>query len=126
MRPGAAARPGGIYVTTVDKAASHNVGSDIDVVLSSRPPSPVRDAAADVESAAAAHGLLPAGQSRFTGHGQGRSPRRTIADLRRGWFVTLAPGDPLADGFATRLAHLPDQERPRPDPVFSLRSFRKA
>ena len=62
-------RPGGIYVTTVDKAASHNVGSDIDVVLSSRPPSPVRDAAADVESAAAAHGLLPAGQSRFTGHG---------------------------------------------------------
>ncbi|MFJ8591288.1 class I SAM-dependent methyltransferase [Streptomyces sp. NPDC093598] len=119
-------RPGGVYVTTVDKAASHNVGSDIDVVLSSRPPSPVRDAAADIESCAAAHGLAPAGQARFTGYGQGRSPRRTIADLRRGWFVTLPPGDPLADGFATRLSSLPDQDRPRPDPVFSLRSFRKA
>ncbi|MFI6370338.1 class I SAM-dependent methyltransferase [Streptomyces sp. NPDC050546] len=118
-------RPGGVYVTTVDKAASHNVGSDIDVVLSSRPPSPVRDAAADVVSCAAAHGLVPAGQARFRGHGQGRSPRRTVADLRRGWFVTLPPGDPLAEGFALRLAQLPDQDVPRPDPVFSLRAFRK-
>ncbi|MET9391114.1 class I SAM-dependent methyltransferase [Streptomyces sp. NPDC006624] len=118
-------RPGGVYVTTVDKAASHNVGSDIDVVLSSRPPSPVRDAAADVEAHAAAHGLVPAGQARFRGHGQGRSPRRTVADLRRGWFVTLPPGDPLADGFAARLRRLPDQDRPRPDPVFGLRAFRK-
>ncbi|MET9759225.1 class I SAM-dependent methyltransferase [Streptomyces sp. NPDC006372] len=118
-------RPGGFYVTTVDKAASHNVGSDIDVVLASRPPSPVRDAAAEVERHATGHGLVPAGQARFRGHGQGRSPRRTVADLRRGWFVTLPPGDPLADGFALRLARLPDQDRPRPDPVFSLRSFRK-
>ncbi|WP_037834950.1 class I SAM-dependent methyltransferase [Streptomyces sp. NRRL S-481] len=118
-------RPGGVYVTTVDKAASHNVGSDIDVVLASRPPSPVRDAAEAVESYAARHGLVPAGQACFRGHGQGRSPRRTVADLRRGWFVTLPPGDPLADGFATRLAQLPDQDRPRPDPVFTLRAFRK-
>ncbi|MGC5035967.1 class I SAM-dependent methyltransferase [Streptomyces sp. DT190] len=118
-------RPGGVYVTTVDKAASHNVGSDIDVVLSSRPPSPVWDAAADVEAHAAAHGLVPAGQARFTGHGQGRSPRRTIADLRRGWFVTLPPGEPLAEEYAERLARLPDQDRPRPDPVFSLRAFCK-
>ncbi|MER8224215.1 class I SAM-dependent methyltransferase [Streptomyces sp. NPDC094143] len=118
-------RPGGVYVTTVDKAASHNVGSDIDVVLSPRPPSPARDAAADVEAHAAAHGLVPAGRARFTGHGQGRSPRRTIADLRRGWFVTLPPGEPLAEEFARRLARLPDQDRPRPDPVFSLRAFRK-
>ncbi|MBR8638749.1 class I SAM-dependent methyltransferase [Streptomyces tuirus] len=119
-------RPGGVYVTTVDKAASHNVGSDIDVVLASRPPSPIRDRAADVESYAAGHGLVQAGQACFTGHGQGRSPRRTVADLRRGWFVTLPPGDPLAEGFATRLTELPDQDRPRPDPVFSLRAFRKA
>ncbi|MFC9126157.1 class I SAM-dependent methyltransferase [Streptomyces sp. NPDC057099] len=118
-------RPGGVYVTTVDKAASHNVGSDIDVVLSSRPPSPIRDGAADVVAGAAGHGLVPAGQTCFRGHGQGRSPRRTVADLRRGWFVTLPPGDPLADGFATRLAELPDQDRPRPDPVFTLRAFRK-
>ncbi|MYR55690.1 methyltransferase domain-containing protein, partial [Streptomyces sp. SID625] len=35
-------RPGGVYVTTVDKAAAHNVGSDIDAALASRPPSPAR------------------------------------------------------------------------------------
>ncbi|GAA1427117.1 class I SAM-dependent methyltransferase [Streptomyces thermospinosisporus] len=118
-------RPGGVYVTTVDKAAAHNVGSDIDAVLAARPRSPVRDAAADVEACAARHGLVPAGQARFRGHGQGRSPRRTLADLRRGWFVTIPPDSPLADRMASRLAALPDQDRPRPDPVFTLRAFRK-
>ncbi|WP_031475884.1 class I SAM-dependent methyltransferase [Streptomyces bicolor] len=118
-------RPGGVYVTTVDKAAAHNVGSDIDAVMASRPRRPALDQAARVESYALDHGLVPAGQSSFTGHGQGRSPRRTVADLRRGWFVTLPPGDPRADGFAARLARLPDQDRPRPDPVFTLRAFRK-
>ncbi|MFC4504284.1 MULTISPECIES: class I SAM-dependent methyltransferase [Streptomyces] len=118
-------RPGGVYVTTVDKGASHNVGSDIDGVLASRPPRPASDAAALVESYAVGCGLVPAGQTRFPGRGQGRSPRRAIADLRRGWFVTLPPGHPLADGFAARLAALPDQERPRPEPQFTLRAFRK-
>ncbi|MGW0947357.1 class I SAM-dependent methyltransferase [Streptomyces sp. NPDC002623] len=118
-------RPGGTYVTTVDKGASHNVGSDIDVVLASRPRRPASDTAALVESYAVGCGLVPAGQARFPGRGQGRSPRRAIADLRRGWFVTLPPGHPLADDFAARLAALPDQDRPRPDPAFTLRAFRK-
>ncbi|MEU3947559.1 class I SAM-dependent methyltransferase [Streptomyces sp. NPDC029526] len=118
-------RPGGVWVTTVGKGASHNVGSDIDAVLAARPPSPVHDGPDAVAAHAAGLGLRPAGQGRFTGHGQGRSPRRTIADLRRGWFVTLPPGDPRADGFADRLSRLPDQDRPRPDPVFHLRAFRK-
>ncbi|WP_053740582.1 class I SAM-dependent methyltransferase [Streptomyces sp. NRRL WC-3618] len=119
-------RPGGVYVTTVDKGASHNVGSDIDAVLASRPWRAPPDAAAVVEAHAVGHGLVPVGEARFRGHGQGRSPRRTVADLRRGWFMTLPPGDPLADGFAARLGALPDQDRPRPDPVFTLRAFRKA
>lgn len=118
-------RPGGVYVTTVDKGASHNVGSDIDVVLASRPRRAASDASALVEAHAAGCGLLPAGRARFAGRGQGRSPRRAIADLRRGWFVTLPPGHPLADGFAARLAALPDQERPRPEPEFTLMAFRK-
>ncbi|MEU1053859.1 methyltransferase domain-containing protein [Streptomyces sp. NPDC005876] len=118
-------RPGGVYVTTVDKGAAHNVGSDIDAVLAARPPSLPPDTGRAVEAYAREHGLLPAGRARFTGHGQGRSPRRTIADLRRGWFMTLPPGTPLADLFAARLAALPDQDRPRPDPVFALRAFRK-
>lgn len=118
-------RPGGVYVTTVDKAAAHNVGSDIDAVLAARPRSPAMDEAARVRSYAHDHGLLPVGSTRFTGHGQGRSPRRTVADLRRGWFGTLPPGAPLSEEFAARLSTLPDQDRPRPDPVFTLVAFRK-
>ena len=117
---------GGVYVTTVDKAAAHDVGSDIDAVLAPRPRRPAPDAAPLVQSYAAAHLLTPAGQARFTGRGQGRSPRRTAADLRRGWFTRLPPGDPLTERFAARLEALPDQELPRPDPVFSVRAFRKA
>ncbi|WP_055710691.1 class I SAM-dependent methyltransferase [Streptomyces torulosus] len=118
-------RPGGVYITTVDKGAAHNVGSDIDAVLATRPRSPATDTSAAVEKYADEHGLRPVGEARFPGRGQGRSPRRALMDLRRGWFVTLPPGDPLADDFAVRLAALPDQDRPRPDPEFSLRAFRK-
>ncbi|MFF7135830.1 ubiquinone/menaquinone biosynthesis C-methylase UbiE [Streptomyces sp. SAI-126] len=119
-------RPGGVYVTTVDKAAAHDVGSDIDAVLAPRPRRPAPDAASLVESYAAAHLLHPAGQARFPGLGQGRSPRRTAADLRRGWFTLLPPGDPVTERFAQRIEELPGQELPRPEPVFSLRAFRKA
>ncbi|QHA07781.1 methyltransferase domain-containing protein [Streptomyces broussonetiae] len=118
-------RPGGIYVTTVDKAAAHDVGSDIDSVLASRPRRPAQDAAATVTAHAARHGLEPAGATSFRGVGQGRSPRATIADLRRGWFTQLAPDGPRTEEFATRLAGLPDQDRPRPDPVFEVRAYRK-
>jgi len=119
-------RPGGVYVTTVDKGPSHNVGSDIDAVMAARPASPVPDASGLVEAYAAEAGLSPVGETRFIGRGQGRSPRRAITDLRRGWFMTLPPGHPLAPGFEERLAALPDQERPRPEPEFRLRAFRKA
>ncbi|MCF3136592.1 class I SAM-dependent methyltransferase [Streptomyces olivochromogenes] len=118
-------RPGGVYVTTVDKAAAHDVGSDIDVVLAPRPRRPAHDAAATVAAHAADHGLLPAGRATFPGLGQGRTPRGTIADLRRGWFTVLRPDDPLTERLAERLAALPDQDRPRPDPRFSVRAFRK-
>lgn len=118
-------RPGGVYVTTVDKAAAHDVGSDIDAVLVPRPRRPAPDAGPRVEAYAAAQGLVDAGRARFPGRGQGRSPRRTAADLRRGWFTLLPPGDPRTDALAARLEALPDQDRPRADPVFALRAFRK-
>ncbi|KUN03426.1 methyltransferase [Streptomyces yokosukanensis] len=118
-------RPGGIYVTTVDKAAAHDVGSDIDAVLAPRPRRTAQDAAATVTGHAVRHGLRPAGDGVFRGVGQGRSPRATIADLRRGWFTMLPPGQSRTEEFATRLSRLPDQDRPRPDPVFAVRAFRK-
>ncbi|MDN3021971.1 class I SAM-dependent methyltransferase [Streptomyces sp. S.PB5] len=118
-------KPGGVYVTTVDKAAAHDVGSDIDTVLAPRPRRPAPDAGPRVAAYAAAQGLVDAGRARFQGVGQGRSPRRTAADLRRGWFTMLPPGDPRTDAFAARLEALPDQDRPRADPVFALRAFRK-
>ncbi|WP_405905787.1 MULTISPECIES: class I SAM-dependent methyltransferase [unclassified Streptomyces] len=118
-------RPGGAYVTTVDKTAAHDVGSDIDAVLAPRPRRPAQDRAERVESYAVEHGLVPVGRARFRGHGQGRSPRSTVADLRRGWFTQLAPDDPVTERFAARLAGLPRQEVPRPDPEFTLLAFRK-
>jgi SAM-dependent methyltransferase len=118
-------RPGGVYVTTVDKADAHDVGSDIDAVLASRPRRPAKDAAGTVTAHAVRHGLEPAGHTAFPGVGQGRSPRTTIADLRRGWFTQLPPGDARTEEYAARLAELPHQDRPRPDPSFSLRAFRR-
>ncbi|MGW5655715.1 class I SAM-dependent methyltransferase [Streptomyces humi] len=118
-------RPGGVYVTTVDKAAAHDVGSDIDAVLADRPRRPAPDAAADVTAHARDSGLSPAGQAAFVGLGQGRSPRSTIADLRRGWFTLLRAGDPRIEEFSGRLAALPDQDRPRPDPRFGVLAFSK-
>lgn len=118
-------RPGGVFVTTVDKAAAHDVGSDIDAVLAPRPMGPAIDRAQAVEAYAAARGLTPAGGARFRGHGQGRTPRSTVEDLRRGWFTRVPPDSPLAARLAEGLAALPDQEVPRPDPRFTLTSFRK-
>ncbi|NEB49071.1 SAM-dependent methyltransferase, partial [Streptomyces sp. SID339] len=65
------------------------------------------------------------GRARFRGHGQGRSPRSTVDDLRRGWFTQIPPDGPLAARFAERLAALPDQDVARPDPHFGLRAYRK-
>jgi SAM-dependent methyltransferase len=116
-------RPGGVWVTTVDKAAAHNVGSDIDATLADRPPSPARDIADVVAGHAVTCGLVPAGEAGFQGVGQGRSPRSTLADLERGWFGQLPPGGAMAELYAGRLRALPDQERRRPDPRFKLRAF---
>ncbi|MFI6622866.1 class I SAM-dependent methyltransferase [Streptomyces sp. NPDC050528] len=118
-------RPGGVYITTVDKAAAHDVGSDIDAVLAPRPRRPAQDHRDDIRAYAAEHGLHPAGTATFRGHGQGRSPRSTVVDLHRGWFTMLPPGEPLTERFAAQLESLPDQERPRADPEFTILAFRK-
>ncbi|WP_369250296.1 methyltransferase domain-containing protein [Streptomyces sp. R41] len=114
-------RPGGVLVTTVDKAASHHVGSDIDALAAPYREERATDEAELVTAYAAEHGLLPSGTARFRGHGQGRIPRRLARCVRDG-EIYAAGGTTLAE----RIEALPDPDSPRPDPEFTLRAFRKA
>ncbi|MEU8529496.1 MULTISPECIES: class I SAM-dependent methyltransferase [Streptomyces] len=117
--------PGGVFVATVDKDAAHDVGSDIDAVLR-----PYRSTAAGTDRAdriaayAAAHGLAPAHDTTFAGHGQGHSPRGVSERLRAGYFASWFRGDPATtDAIAAELAALPHQDRPRADPAYRLAAY---
>lgn len=83
-------RPGGVFVTTVDKAAGQDVGGNIDAVLAPHLGARPVDAAALVAGYAAGHGLEPAGEAGFAGHGQGRTPLRT-ARSRTPWPTGPVP-----------------------------------
>ncbi|MEV6331885.1 class I SAM-dependent methyltransferase [Streptomyces sp. NPDC051909] len=118
-------RPGGVLLTTVDKDACHDVGSDIDALLRPhRAPDAGSDRAARITAYAAAHGLEPASGTEFTGHGQGATPRGTAAKLRRGYYASWYRGTPAdTDALCVALAALPDQDRPRPDPAYRLAHY---
>ncbi|MEU6929521.1 class I SAM-dependent methyltransferase [Streptomyces sp. NPDC046374] len=120
-------RPGGVLVATVDKDAAHDVGSDIDALLRPhRAPGTGSDRAGLVTAHAAAHGLVPAPGTTFTGHGQGTTPRGTAEKLRRGYYASWFHGTPATvDRLTTALAALPDQDRPRADPEYRLALFVK-
>ncbi|MET9649970.1 class I SAM-dependent methyltransferase [Streptomyces sp. NPDC006460] len=115
-------RPGGALIVTVDKDAAHDVGSDVDRVLRPyRTHERSTDRADRVTAEAAAHGLDPAGETRFTGHGQGNTPRRVAGNLRRGHYASWFRGDAATVGaLCAALADLPDQDRPRDDPEYRL------
>ncbi|QNA76112.1 class I SAM-dependent methyltransferase [Streptomyces sp. So13.3] len=66
-------RPGGVFLTTVDKDLAHGVDSDIDALLAPHLIPDAYDEAAAVVGWAAGHGLRPGAETSFTGHGQGRS-----------------------------------------------------
>ena len=121
-------KPGGLFVTTVDKDAGHDVDSDIDAVLRPhRSFAAASDRAGLIEEYAAAGGLRPAGRARFAGHGQGRSPRGAaqalVAGRFRSWFTDQ--DGTTARELAERLARLPGQDVRRPDPSYALYAFRK-
>ncbi|ROQ35367.1 methyltransferase family protein [Streptomyces sp. PanSC19] len=118
-------RPGGVLVVTVDKDAAHDVGSDVDAILRPhRSAGAASDRADLITASAAAHGLHPGPGTRFTGHGQGSTPRDTVRKLRAGYFASWFTGDPATtETLAAALAALPDQDRRRPDPRYRLASF---
>ncbi|MGD6742211.1 class I SAM-dependent methyltransferase [Streptomyces sp. BH106] len=111
-------RPGGVFVTTVDKAAAHLVGSDVCALVEPYRHRPPTDATARITSIAAEHGLRPHGSATFVGHGQGRTPARLASDVRAGRMYARGGED-----LASRLEALPDPEAPRPDPTYTLLAF---
>ncbi|WP_037908141.1 class I SAM-dependent methyltransferase [Actinacidiphila yeochonensis] len=121
-------RPGGVLVATVDKAAGHDMDSDMARLLAPHRVrrAPASDAAPRVLAVAAEHGLRRAGEARFTGHGQGRSPARLAGDIADGRFASeLALDAEQTGALARELALLPQPEVPRADPVFRLLALRK-
>ncbi|MEV6794375.1 class I SAM-dependent methyltransferase [Streptomyces sp. NPDC051320] len=117
-------RPGGVFITTVDKDEGHDVGSDIDAVLAphrSRNPS---DRADLIERYAAGHGMRPVGEASFTGYGQGRTPSATAEDVLLGRYASrLAVRGAAAERLAGELVALPAPGIRRPDPVHRLIAF---
>lgn len=120
-------RPGGVFVTTVDKDAAHDVASDIDATfVPYLVPTPA-DGTDLVVARAAEGGLEVVGEASFTGHGQGRSPVSVARGVRRGYYASrlVLPGD-AAGQLVRSLAALPDQDRKRADPEYRLLAFRRS
>jgi ubiquinone/menaquinone biosynthesis C-methylase UbiE len=123
-------RPGGLLITTVGKdEAAYSQADDAAAIVE-----PVRarfdheqtDSLDRVRDIGRRYGLALAAQTTFTGFGQGLSPRRWLKLLGRdgiGW--TAAAGRERRDALCAALKALPDQDRPRPDPVYRLVALRK-
>uniref|UniRef100_UPI000B17BE09 class I SAM-dependent methyltransferase n=1 Tax=Peterkaempfera griseoplana TaxID=66896 RepID=UPI000B17BE09 len=119
-------RPGGVLITTVDKDSAHDVGCDIDALFAPFRRDVAHDAAAAVTGHGARHGLVPCGETVFTGHGQGRSPRSAAEAVRADRLrsvLALTPGRTAA--LLRDLAALPGQTQRRPDPVYRLLALRR-
>ncbi|MEU2022266.1 methyltransferase domain-containing protein [Streptomyces sp. NPDC016469] len=119
-------RPGGVFVTTVDKDAAHDVGSDIDEAFAPYLAPTPADGTDLVVAHAGEGGLEVVGDAFFTGHGQGRSPVSAARGVRRGYYTSrlVLPGD-SAEQLVRDLAALPDQDRRRGDPEYRLLAFRR-
>ncbi|MGP3636134.1 class I SAM-dependent methyltransferase [Streptomyces sp. 24-1644] len=119
-------RPGGVFVTTVDKDAGHDVGSDIDELFAPYLTSHPSDGAETVGGYGERYGLEQVAEARFVGHGQGRSPLTTARGVRQGKYASrlALPGN-AAERLAMRLTGLPEPDRPRPDPAYRLLAFRR-
>jgi len=117
---------GGTLITTVDKdGAPFHASSDTAELL--RPLWQRYRHHADgldrTVASAARLGLRAVGEADFTGHGQGRGPGRWISGIRQGVIPWVRPTE-YAD-LCRALATLPEQDVPRPDPVYRVAAFRR-
>ncbi|MCM2410535.1 class I SAM-dependent methyltransferase [Streptomyces sp. RKAG290] len=119
-------RPGGVFVTTVDKDASHDVGSDIDEAFAPYLAPAPADATDLVVGYGAESGLDVVGSAVFRGHGQGRTPKLVVGSLRRGYYASRLelPGT-ATERLVAVLAALPAQDRRRAEPAYRLLAFRR-
>ena len=118
---------GGVFVTTVDKTAGHDVGSDIDVLLAPhRAALGAADSAGSVEEYGARHGLRTVGEAWFTGHGQGRSPAGLASEVRSGHFRSPGMSPEATEQLAAAMEALPEPCRRRPDPEFRLVALKRS
>ncbi|WP_460725335.1 class I SAM-dependent methyltransferase [Nocardia heshunensis] len=121
-------RPGGVVVATVGKNfAMYTVPSDLSGVLEPVQREHVTEKTDDptvFTGSGMRFGLEPDGEATYIGHGQGWSPRRALQLLPRfDWYERLDAT--AADALRARVAALPDQDRPRPDPVYRVACLRK-
>jgi SAM-dependent methyltransferase len=123
-------RPGGLLITTVGREdatyAQNDEAAAIVEPVRARFDRDQTDSLDRVRDIGHRHGLALAAQTTFTGVGQGLSPRRWRKLLRHdetGW--TAAAGRERLDALGAALKALPDQDRPRPDPVYQLVALRK-
>ncbi|WP_329539714.1 class I SAM-dependent methyltransferase [Streptomyces sp. NBC_01358] len=119
-------RPGGVFVTTVDKDAGHDVGSDIDEAFAPYLAPTPSDGTERITEYGAAHGLDVVGGAVFRGHGQGRTPLSAARAVRRGYYASrLALPGAAAEQLGQVLAELPGPDRWRADPQYRLLAFRR-
>ncbi len=121
-------RPGGVFITTVDKSAAHyETEDDVGAVLGPvwrATHAPATDSLPTVTALADRHGLALVGETTFTGVGQARGPAGWIeflADPMSGWLARCG-ADRVAE-LRKRLAALPDQTHPRSQPTYHLVAF---
>ncbi|MFB7191046.1 class I SAM-dependent methyltransferase [Streptomyces sp. NPDC056230] len=119
-------RPGGVFVTTVDKDAAHDVGSDIDEAFAPYLAAGPSDSTDLVVGYGSEVGLDVVGEARFRGHGQGRTPLSAAQAVREGYYASRLhlPGA-AAERLAAVLTALPEPDRPRPDPCYRLLALRR-
>jgi SAM-dependent methyltransferase len=115
--------PGGLLITTVNKNdAAYLADSDMAKLiwpLRAAASPPQSDGLGWVRHVGGAHDLSPVAETTFTGTGQGLSPREQARQLRE------RKPEWATEELHPALAALPDQDRPRPDPVYKLLSLRK-
>jgi len=124
--------PGGVFVSTTDKNAAHDVGSDIDVIVNrlhatvALPPD-AGDDPARLSRVLAPFGVREDATATYVGTGQGRTPAGFTRHLESGRHFQWTPGltQDAVDTAAAAMRELPDPDLARPDPVFTVTAWRR-